>query len=166
MVSGASPPNIGLSTESKGLQWLCSQLSSNVFHFRENNQRSNQTYSLPWPQAVNIRCAQHLAEVVREPGQRPCSIWHRRRLQLVPSPSFVPLHCLNRDQSPSSSVPTSPSQKEQEAEEEEPEEEEPQEEELDEEDLLEVRAKKGTKTKKTKTKTMVRLRMHISQCSP
>ena len=53
-----------------------------------------------------------------------------------------------------------------EPEEEEPEEEEPQEEELDEEDLLEVRAKKGTKTKKTKTKTMVRLRMHISQCSP
>ena len=120
VVRGASPPNIGLFTEPKRLQWWCSQLSSNVFHFREHNQRSNQTYSLPWPQAVNIRCAQYLAEVVREPGQRPCSIWHRRRLQLVPSPSFVPLHRLRNQSPPSSvrSVPTSPSQKEQEEEEE------------------------------------------------
>ena len=59
VVSGASPPNIGLSTEPKRLQWWCSQLSSNVFHFREHNQRSNPTYSLPWPQAVNIRCARY-----------------------------------------------------------------------------------------------------------
>ena len=122
VVSGASPPNIGLSTEPKRLLWWCSQLSSNVFHFREHNQRSNQTYSLPWPQAVNIRCARYLAEVVREPGQRPCSIRHRRRLQLVPSPCFVPLHRLNRDL-PSSYLATSPSQKEEEDEEEEEEEE-------------------------------------------
>ena len=119
MVRGASPPNIGLSTEPKRLQWWCSQLSSNVFHFREDNQRSNQTYSLPWPQAVNIRCAQYLAEVVREPGQRPYPIRHRKLLQLVPSPSFVPLH-RRRDQSPPSSVrciPTSPEEEKQEEEE-------------------------------------------------
>ena len=52
VVSGASPPNIGLSIEPKRLMRWCSQLSSNVFHFREHKQRSNQTYSLPWPQAV------------------------------------------------------------------------------------------------------------------
>ena len=104
------------------MRW-CSQLSSNVFHFREHKQRSNQTYSLPWPQAVNIRCARYLAEVVREPGQRPCSIRHRRRNQLLPSPSFVPLPRLNRDQYPSSSVSSSSSQQEEEEEDEEDKEE-------------------------------------------
>ena len=72
------------------LLWWCSQLSSNVFHLREHKQRSNKTDSLPWPQAVNIRCARYLAEVVREPGQRPYPIRHRRILQfclLYTSPS-------------------------------------------------------------------------------
>ena len=71
---------------------------------------------------------------MREPGQRPYPIRHRRILQLVPSPSFVPLHRLNRDQSPSSSVPTSPSQKEEEEEEEEEEDDEEEGEAEEEED--------------------------------